>query len=426
MNAPTGRASRIHVLANGITLICDAAPGFETLAVSVVAGRGARFEDDDRNGWSHLLEHMVFKGAGQRSATEIVEAIEREGGQINAATGYERTSFQVRTLKGGLPVGLEVVADLLLRPRLDADDLEREKRVIGQEIAEATDAPDDQVFELGQAAAFAGQALGRPVLGSEASIAEASPAALEAWRAALYASDRVVVSVAGAVDEDEFLILAERLFGVAPPSVGPLAQRAVFTGGFAVERRRLQQAHLVFALPGPGVGDEDHFALRIFAEVLGGGMSSRLFQEARERLGLAYAIDAFAEVYADGGMLGVYAGCAAQDAGRLAKVVAAEVLALSRRTEPDELSRAKAQLKASLFMSQESLIARAEQAAAQRLTFGRLLPPAEIAELIDAVGPAEIAALAARVLSPGLCAVAVLGPKGAHDVPRRFREALFA
>ena len=416
---------RLHTLANGVTVICDAAPGFETLALSVVAGRGARFEDKSRCGWSHLLEHMVFKGAGARSARDIVEAIEAAGGQINAATGHERTSFQVRALAGGLPLALAVTADLVQRPTLAAGDLAREKQVVGQEIAEAADAPDDQVFELAQAAAFADQPLGRPILGFAASIAEAGPESLEAWRAGLYAPDRLVVSAAGAVDEDELLALTQQGFGaaVAPPAQAPAP--AIFTGGGASERRRLEQAHLVVLLPAPGLLDPDHWALRLFAEVLGGGMSSRLFQEAREKLGLAYAIDAYADAYADAGVLGIYAGCAAVDAARLARVVADQVKALASGVEGPELSRAKALLKASLFMGRESLLARAEQAAAQHLAFGRLIGPAELAAAIDAVGPDDLARLGNRLLAPRLATLSVLGPKSAMDAPGAFEDALF-
>ena len=425
MTAPVPALPRLHTLANGVTVICDAAPGFETLALSVVAGRGARHEDEARRGWSHLLEHMVFKGAGGRSARDIVEGVEAAGGQINAATGHERTSFQVRALAGGLTLAMEVTADLLQRPTLAAEDLAREKQVIGQEIAEAADQPDDQVFELAQAAAFAGQPLGRPILGTAASIGEADRGRLEAWRAGLYAPDRLVVSAAGAVDEDDLLALAERGFGaaVAPPARPP--EGAVFTGGAARERRRLEQAHLVVLLPAPGVRDPDHWAARLFAEVLGGGMSSRLFQEAREKLGLAYAIDAYADAYADTGVLGIYAGCSGPDAARLAGVIAAQVKALARRAEGGELSRAKAQLKASLFMSRESLLARAEQAAAQHLAFGRLLGPAELAAAIDAVGLDDLARLGERLLAPRLATLSVLGPKPAMDAPRAFEEALF-
>ena len=418
------RAPSVHTFANGTTLICDPVAGYETLAVSVVAGRGARWETAAQSGWSHLLEHMVFKGAGPRSAREIVEAIEGQGGQLNAATGHERTSFQVRALSDGLPLALEITADLVQHPTLDEDDLTREKQVVQQEIAEAADTPDDQVFETAQGAAFTGQPLGRPILGRDDSLAAATPAALEAWRAALYAPERLVVSVAGAVEEDEFLGLAERHFAAAVPSATPAAPPATFEGGVVCESRKLEQAHLVFLLPAPGVADPDHWALRLFAELLGGGMSSRLFQEARERLGLAYAIDAYVDVYADVGVLGVYAGCAAKDAGDLAQVAASEIRALAARVEAAELARGQAQLKASLFMGRESLLARAEQAAAQQLAFGRLLPAGEIAAAIDAVTPRDMTRLGARLLAPGRHAVSALGPRSAASAGKRFAAAL--
>jgi predicted Zn-dependent peptidase len=420
-------APRVHTLGNGVTVICDPEPTYQTLALSVVAGRGARSEDASRSGWSHLLEHMVFKGAGARSARDIVEAIEAEGGHINAATGHERTSFQVRALAGGLPLAMAVTGDIVQRPTLDAGDLAREKLVVAQEIAEATDTPDDQVFELAQTAAFRDQPLGRPILGSADSLEPASPVSLEAWRAALYAPDRLVVSAAGAVDEDELLALAEAQFGGGVPSaIGEAPAPAIFVGGQATERRRLEQAHLVFLLPAPDATDPGSWAMRLFAEMLGGGMSSRLFQEAREKLGLAYAIDAYAESYSDTGVLGVYAGCDAANAAKLAEVVASEIRALSRGVRSGELARAKAQLKASLFMARESLAARAEQSAAQHLVFGRLLDPAEMARRIDAVGEADIAREGAALLFAQRSAASVLGSKGALVAPKVFAETLFA
>jgi predicted Zn-dependent peptidase len=417
---------KIHRLANGVTLVCDPAPGYHTLALSVVAGRGARWEDEARCGWSHLLEHMVFKGAGARSAREIVEAVEADGGQINAATGHERTSFQVRALAGGLPLALEVTADLVLRPTLDEDDLAREKNVVAQEIAEAADTPDDQVFELAQAAAFAGQPLGRPILGAPHTLAPADPHALNAWRETLYAPDRLVVSVAGEVDEAVLLRNAEAHFGAAraPDAFPPEA--AAFTGGVAFERRRLEQAHLVFLLPGPALTDADYWPFRILAEALGGGMSSRLFQEVRERLGLAYAIDAYAEAWWDTGVLGVYAGCAPRDAGRLAEAVADEIKAAAAGVSGAALARAKAQLKASLFMSGESLSARAEQAAAQILVFGGLVAPATFAEAIDAVTTDAIAGLLTRMIGARRFAAAVLGARPAADAAPRFEHRLYS
>jgi len=418
--------TRVHTLANGVRIVADPLPGFQTFALTVAAGRGARWEDEVRGGWSHLLEHMVFKGAGGRSARDIVEVVEARGGGINAATGYERTSFQVRSLAGALPLGLEVVADLILRPTLDADDLGREVGVIAQEIAEAADTPDDFVFEMAQAAAFAGQPLGRPVLGTEAAIGAADPAALESWRARLYAPDRLVVSAAGAFEEAELIEIATRLFGVAAPSEAAAPPPAQFTGGPAAEARKLEQAHLVLYLPGLGATDPDYYAMRLFAEILGGGMSSRLFQEAREKRGLAYAIDAFAESYQDAGLLGVYAGCAAKDAGELAKVVADQVQALASSVTAEELDRAKTQLKASLFMARESLAARAEQAAGQLLVLGRLLTPEEIAAAIDGVTEAQVRAIGARVLAAKRSAPAVLGPSRALAAADAFHRALFA
>ena len=403
-------------------------PGLETFALSVVIGRGARYETQETSGWCHLLEHMVFKGAGPRSSREIVEHIEAEGGNINAATGYERTSYQVRALKGGLPLAMAIVSDLILRPTLDAADMVREKQVIAQEIAEAADAPDDFVFDLAQRAAFGDHPLGRPILGTSPIVETATPERLEAFRADLYDASAIVVCAAGAVDEIELLALAERWFGDVPASgASPTAtapQSALFVGGAQPKARRLEQAHVVLMLPAPSARDDDYFALRVFSEILGGGMSSRLFQEARERRGLAYAIDAYADTYADAGVLGVYAGCAAKDAAEVAKVTAGEILALSTRTEPGELSRAKAQLKSSLFMARESALARAEQAAGQPLLFDRLFTTAEIGEAIDQVMAEDVQRLGQSLLEPRLTASAALGAKGAGAASAAFGRAL--
>jgi predicted Zn-dependent peptidase len=400
-------------------------PGLETLALSVVMGRGARFETLEQSGWSHLLEHMVFKGAGPRSSRQIVEAIEAEGGQINAATGYERTSFQVRALKGGLGLAMEIISDLIRRPTLLEADLVREKQVIGQEIAEAADAPDDYVFDLAQTAAFGDHPLGRPILGTVASIETATPASLEAFRARLYDPASSVISASGAVDESELLALAEAWFGDAPAHPAALAMApSRFLGGVQPKVRRLEQAHLVLMLPAPSARDEAYFPIRVFAEALGGGMSSRLFQEARERRGLAYGIDAYADCYQDGGVLGIYAGCAPGDAAELAKVAAGELLALTRTIDEAELSRAKAQLKASLFMARESALARAEQSAGQTLLFDRLFTATEIGASIDAVSADDVRAAGEGLLAPGLTATAVLGNKMASKASQGFSRTL--
>jgi predicted Zn-dependent peptidase len=419
-------SARLHRLANGAAVICDPMPGLETLALSVVVDGGARYEPPERSGWSHLLEHMVFKGAGGRSAREIAETVEAAGAQINAATGYERTSYQIRALSGSLPLAMEVLASLVLDPVLDPDELEREKDVVAQEIAEAFDTPDDHVFELAQGRAFEGQPLGRPILGSEEVVRSADRAALEGWRAALYAPQRLAISAAGAVDETEVLALAERLFGfAAPAAAAPDFAPAAFVGGVSALPRRIEQANLVWSLPAPGAKDEAWWALRLFAEILGGGMASRLFQEARERRGLAYSIDAFADTYADTGLLGVYAGAQPDKARDLARLVAHEIRMLVDGVSDAELARAKAQLKSDLFMAREQPLARAERSAAQTFLFGAPLEPGRMREAVEGVTRADLVRLAERLLEPRRAAAAVLGPRSAGKAGEAFVGALF-
>jgi predicted Zn-dependent peptidase len=265
------------------------------------------------------------------------------------------------------------------------------------------------------------------VLGTAPSIGAATPQSLNAWRTALYGPATLVVSAAGAVDEDDLLRFAERDFGEALEAGAPPQpqQPAVFTGGERTVAKRLEQANLVLLLPAAGVRDPAYFALRLLAEILGGGMASRLFQEARENRGLAYAIDAYSETYADAGVLGVFAGCAAKDAADLARVVAGEIAGMLKPVGLTELARAKAQLKGAMFMGREGALARAEQAAGQVLLFGRTLDPAEVAAEVDAVTPADLVALTERILEPRRAAVAVLGPKLALKAAPTFEAALF-
>lgn len=418
--------ARLHRLPNGLRVVCDPSREHQTFALSVVIDGGSRWEDEGRAGWSHLLEHMVFKGAGGRDARALVDDIESAGGHINAATGFERTSYQVRALAGSLPLAVEIATDLVLNARLDPEELEREKNVIAQELAEADDAPDDKVFDLAQGEAFGGQSLGRPVLGTTASVGAATSEALRDWNRILYSPGRIVVSASGAVDEDELLARVEAAFaGVAPAAAATRPEPAAFTGGVVKEARKLEQAHFVLLLPGAGATTEPAYAGRVFAEALGGGMASRLFQEAREKRGLAYAIDAYAENYADVGLTGVYAGAAAPDAPELMRVVADQVRDLADRPGEAEVARAKVQMKSGLFMSRESLLARAEGAAAQAHLFDRLLPPAEIAERIEAVTPEDVRRFGEEVLRPGRAAVAALGPKRALAAAPVFAKALF-
>ncbi len=387
-------------------------PGLSSLALSVVIKGGARWEAESQSGWAHMLEHMVFKGAGRRDARAIAEAIEAEGGQINAATGFERTSFQVRCLADGLPLGLEILADLVRHPHLDAGELEREKLVIAQEIADAADTPDDRVFDMAQSAAFTGQALGRPILGTMQTLTPATAQDLSAFHASLYSSDRIVVSAAGAVDEAALLRQVEALFGDARPVAQAAPRIATPTSGAVVEARKLEQAQMVWLTSGVGVSHPDYYAQRLFAEILGGGMASRLFQDVREKHGLAYAIDAYCAAYDDVGLLGVYAGTAAADAAPAARLIVQGLEALAEGATETELSRARAQARAGLHMGREQPLARAEQAAGQLLSFGRLVDVAESEGAIADVGLEDLRRVGQRALD-GVCAAAVLGPKRA-------------
>jgi len=401
-------------------------PGLRTFALTVAVSGGARWEPEDRSGWSHLLEHLVFKGAGDMAAREIVERIEAEGGTINASTGYERTSFEVRAMNGSLPLAMQVVSDLLFRPTLDPAEIEREKDVVAQEIAEAFDTPDDHVFEMAQARAFADQPLGRPILGSVESLRPATRDTVSDWRARLYSPDRMVVAVSGALDEAELLSLAESWFGAERAVAAESPEPSRFEGGGERLARRIEQANLVFQLPAPSALSSDFPAARLLTEILGGGMASRLFQSAREERGLAYAIDAYHEPYADTGVLGVYAGCAAGRAEELAEVCGRELLDLAERGPTDaELARAKAVLTAGLWMADEGPASRAGRAAAQTLIYGEPVPSAEAAARIAAVAAEDLRRVARDSLAPGRAATAVLGPRAALKAGTRFAETLF-
>ncbi len=400
-------------------------PGLRTLALTVAVRGGARWETEAQSGWSHLLEHLVFKGAGDMGARDIVERIEAEGGSINAATGYERTSYEVRALDGSLPLAMQIVSDLVFRPKLDPAEIEREKDVVAQEIAEAFDTPDDHVFEMAQTRAFTGQPLGRPILGSVASLKPVDRAAIEAWRARLYSPDRMVVAVSGAVDESELLAMAERWFGdaVAMPADAP--EPACFVGGEAKLARRIEQANLVFQMPSLSATDPRLAALRLFTEILGGGMASRLFQSAREDRGLAYAVDAYQEAYEETGVVGIYAGAAADRSIELAELCAKEVVGLATDGPGDaELSRAKAVLKGGLWMSDESPASRAGRIAAQTLIYGHLVSSDTSAERIDAATADDLREVGQALIAPGVAATAVLGPKAANGAGAAFTRGL--
>lgn len=396
---------------NGLRLLVDPMPGVKTFALNALIHGGTRFETEVQSGWAHLLEHMVFKGAGGRDARSLAEAIEHKGGTINASTGYEHTRFEVRGLKALLPLALEIVTDLMFRATLDAEELKREKKVVEQEINEAFDTPDDHVFDLLQEAMFEGQALGRPILGTRQSLKGAEPDLLRDFAGRLYAPHRIVICVSGGVTAEDVLTIARPLVDAVAPREGfGEPERLHFTPGQRLQRRRIEQANMALGFDGLSRYDAGIIPLRLFSEILGGGMASRLFQEAREERGLAYTIDSWCTPYRDGGVFGIYAGCAAADVPQLSELILRTLSDLAADPSPRELERARAQFQTSLFLNHENASSRAATFASQVSTFGKVFTLDEVETEIARVGCDDLHRVGLALAAQTQRARALLGP----------------
>jgi predicted Zn-dependent peptidase len=409
---------KISTLPNGLRVVTEAMPGIATSAVGIWVGAGARNETAANNGVAHMLEHMAFKGTEQRSARAIAEEIEAVGGHLNAYTSREQTAYYARTLADDVPLALDILADILQRSTFAPDELERERGVILQEIGQANDTPDDIVFDYLQEAAYPGQAIGRPILGSEANVSAMSRDQLAGFMGAHYTAGDMVLSAAGAVDHDRIVAQAGALFGSLAQQASARDARPVYAAGERREERDLDQAHLALGFNGVPFGDPDFYAVQVYSALLGGGMSSRLFQEIREKRGLAYSVFSFSTSYRDGGMFSLYAGTNESDLVQLVPVIAGEMNNCAGKVESAEVARARAQLKAGLLMSLESPGSRAEQFGRQMLIHGRILDTSEIIAAVDAVDEAAVQRVAGRILKGGAPAVAAVGPVGAlasHD-----------
>ena len=396
-------------LPGGLTVATDPMPGFETASVGVWVGAGARNESLDRNGISHLLEHMAFKGTRRRTAQAIAEEIEAVGGHLNAYTSREQTAYYARVLRDDVPLAVDLLADILQHSSFDESELERERAVVVQEIGEAHDTPDDVVFDLLQEVAFPDQPLGRTVLGTPERVSGFRREHLSGYLADHYSASRMVVAAAGAVDHDALCELAGAAFAdLAPDSVHDRVP-ARYGGGEVREERDLEQVHLVLGFPSLAYDDPDYTATQVFSTVLGGGMSSRLFQEVREKRGLAYSIFAFSQSYQDAGLFGIYAGTSPEQVDELVDVAGDQLVAVCDGIGDDEAARARAQHKAAILMSLESSSARSEQLARQLLIYGRPIPPSELAARIDAVDAAALSRVARRITA-AVPSLALVGP----------------
>ncbi|HET9148442.1 MAG TPA: pitrilysin family protein [Acetobacteraceae bacterium] len=404
-------AVRITTLDSGLTILTERMERVETVSFGAYVGTGTRNESAEENGVSHFLEHMAFKGTERRSAAAIAEAVEDVGGHINAYTSREQTAYYVKMLKEDLPLGVDIIGDILCHSTFDPAEFERERGVILQEIGQANDTPDDIIFDHFQAAAYRDQAMGWPTLGTEKIIRALRPDTLRRYMGAHYAPSNMVIAASGNVEHDRVVALVEKHFADLPGRHPAPAEPARYTGGEYREMRDLDQVHVVLAFPGVGYADPDFHATMLLSTLLGGGMSSRLFQEIREKRGLVYSIYSFAFPCSDSGLFGIYAGTGEAEAAELMPVTLAELAKVQGAITPAELARARAQVKASLLMSLESTGSRCEQIARQWQVFGRVVPVSEIVAKIDAVTEADVLRVAGRIFraQPTL---ATLGPVG--------------
>ena len=397
-------------LPTGLTVVTDSMPHLQTASLGVWVSSGSRDEEPNEHGISHLLEHMAFKGTRRRTARQIAEEIEQVGGDLNAATSSETTAYFASVLRTDMPLAVDVLSDILTNPTFDPAELKREQNVIVQEIGASEDNPDDLVFDYLQSTAFPNQPIGRPILGTRETVCSFKNQNLQAYLARNYRGPDMVFAATGAVEHGAVVAEVERRFGQFNGPAAPAPQPASFGGGTRLEARDLEQVHIALALEGLAQRHADYFSLQVFTIVLGGGMSSRLFQEVREKRGLCYTISAFHAPYADTGMFGIYAGTDSADVKELMKVVVDETAAAAGSITEAEVNRAKAQIKVSLLMALESSGARARQLASQILTYGRPLPIEEIVSRIESVTVESTRAAGAALMARARPAIAALGP----------------
>jgi predicted Zn-dependent peptidase len=400
---------KLTTLKSGLTVLTDAMPHLETASLGVWVASGSRDERRDENGVSHFLEHMAFKGTRRRTARQIAEEIEVVGGDLNAATGAESTAYYARVLRQDVPLALDVLSDILSEPIFDRAELLREQSVIVQEIGAVADTPDDLIFEHLNEIAFPNQPLGRSILGTPDTVRSFDGGKLRDYLSRTYRAPDIVVAAAGAVDHAAVLAEVEKRFAGFNGPAGPMPEPAKFGGGSHVEKRELEQVHIALALPGVAVTDPALYSFQVFANILGGGMSSRLFQEAREKRGLCYSIYSFHMPYTDIGMFGLYAGTDAADAPDLMRVIVDEIAGTAETITEPEVARVKAQMKVGLLMALESSGARIEQLARQMITRGRLIPIEELVEKVDAVTVESARAAGRALIGRGKMATAVIG-----------------
>lgn len=396
-------------LDNGITVLSEDYPHLETVSLGVWTKAGARDERKEENGIAHMLEHMAFKGTSKRNALQIVEEIEDAGGDLNAATSMETTTYNARVLKKDWPNALDVLGDIVCDPLFETKELVREQDVVLQEIAAADDTPDDVVYDLGHAIAFPDQAVGRAILGTREKVSGFTAQNLFEFRNRHYCGSQMVVAAAGRIDHDKFAEKVARDFSTIERATLTQRQQARFSGGISVSEKPLDQTHILMSFPMVGYLHRDIYAMQVLSIILGGGMSSKLFQKVREERGLCYAVYAHVSAFEDAGLFSVYAGTAPDKVDELISVASDTILTMADGILPSELDRAKNQIKAGLVMSLESSAARTDQLARQFMAFGEVPEISKIIERIETVTIDDISRLAVEVFTGGQLSFAAVG-----------------
>ncbi len=396
-------------LPSGLRVVTDPMDTVETLSIGVWVEAGTRDEPAGINGVSHLLEHMAFKGTERRTARGIAEEMDAVGGHLNAYTARDHTAYYAKVLKDDAELALDIIADILQHSTLDAAELAREQAVVVQEISQAIDTPDDIIFDHLQAVAYPDQPLGRPVLGTEELVRAMTRDTVLDYMRGHYSAPNMVLAAAGRIDHDRLVDLAGQTFSALPPPQAAPVRSAAYAGGDFRESRDIEQVNLVVGFDGVAYGDPDYYAASVLSTLLGGGMSSRLFQEVREKRGLVYSIYSFTASYSECGLFGIYAGTGEDEIEELVPVMCDEIVGVTAGVADAEVERARAQLKASILMSLESTSSRCELLARQVVIYGRPMPVTEVVDRVVAVTPADVARVARRLFATKPT-VAVLGP----------------
>ncbi|MBY0282180.1 MAG: insulinase family protein [Alphaproteobacteria bacterium] len=400
---------RSTVLPNGLRIVSDFIPSVETVSLGVWLNVGTRNETKDINGIAHMLEHMAFKGTNRRSALQIAEEIEAVGGYLNAYTARETTAYYARTLKEDASLAVDILSDILQFSTFDATEFQKEQSVIIQEIGQSNDTPDDVVFDYFQETCFPGHSMGWPTLGTVDVIQSLKPEVVKDYMKRHYGAKQMVFSAAGNIDHDALVQMVSKGFTNLKPDCSHAPTPAHYKGGDYRQNKELEQVHVLLGFEGVPYGHKDYYALSVLSTLLGGGMSSRLFQEIREKRGLVYTVYSYMSSYKDTGVFGIYAGTGEDEVKELFPVVCEQLKTLGSTLNETEINKAKAQLKASLMMGLESTSNRCERLANHILIYGRPLSSAEIIKSINDVTKEDLKNLSARLFKSPLT-LTTLGP----------------